>query len=103
MGILWLQEGILDADHTQESQDWAARTGVIPLAPPFPSRNYVMIAIYWFAISFLWGGFLSVVLPVFNEPLAAPIFGSNNVETARGIMTGLGLIIAMFVSRFRAL
>jgi MFS family permease len=71
--------------------------GSISVETPFPSRNYVMIAIYWFAISFLWGGFLSVVLPVFNEPLAVPIFGSNNIETARGIMTGLGLIIAMFV------
>lgn len=64
---------------------------------PFPARNYVMIALYWFSLSFLWGGFLSVVLPVLNEPLATPIFGSNNIETARGIMTGIGLIIAMFV------
>ena len=66
-------------------------------ATPFPARNYVMIALYWFSLSFLWGGFLSVVLPVLNEPLATPIFGSNNIETARGIMTGIGLIIAMFV------
>ncbi len=71
--------------------------GLIPPGTPFPARNYVMIALYWFSISFLWGGFLSVVLPVLNEPLATPIFGANNVETARGIMTGLGLIIAMFV------
>src|SRR5437868_4970600 len=71
--------------------------GLNPAETPFPARNYVMIALYWFSISFLWGGFLSVVLPVLNEPLATPIFGSNNVETARGIMTGLGLIIAMFV------
>ena len=71
--------------------------GLTPAPTPFQARNYVMIALYWFSISFLWGGFLSVVLPVLNEPLATPIFGSNNVETARGIMTGLGLIIAMFV------
>ncbi len=71
--------------------------GLMQAITPFPSRNYVMIALYWFSISFLWGGFLSVVLPVLNEPLATPIFGSNNIETARGIMTGIGLIIAMFV------
>lgn len=71
--------------------------GLTPAGTPFPSRNYFMVAIYWFSISFMWGGFLSVVLPVLNEPLATPIFGSDNVETARGIMTGIGLIIAMFV------
>ncbi len=64
---------------------------------PFPFINYVMIAIYWFAISFLWGGFLGVVLPALNKPLAVDVFGSNNIETARGLMSGLGLIIAMFV------
>lgn len=64
---------------------------------PFHAKNYFFIASYWFAISFLWGGFLSAVLPVFNQPLAAPIFGANQLETARGIMSGIGLIIAMFV------
>lgn len=71
--------------------------GLIPAGTPFPARNYLFIALYWFSISFLWGGFLSVTLPVLNEPLAIPIFGSNNIETARGIMTGIGLIIAMLV------
>ncbi len=69
-----------------------------PLLPiSFSIRNYLSIAIYWFAISFLWGGFLSVVLPALNKPLATPIFGANSVETARGIMSGIGLVIAMFV------
>jgi MFS family permease len=63
----------------------------------FRSIDYFMIAIYWFAISFLWGGFLGIVLPVLNKPLATPIFGADNIEIARGIMSGLGLVIAMFV------
>lgn len=65
--------------------------------PAFGGIDYFMIAIYWFSISFLWGGFLSVVLPVLNKPLATPIFGAGNVEIARGIMSGIGLVIAMFV------
>jgi MFS family permease len=59
--------------------------------------NYVWISIYWFSISFLWGGFLSVTLPALNRPLTEDIFGPNKEETARGIMSSIGLIIAMFV------
>jgi MFS family permease len=91
----WLQEASIMQTTPTNPQDIGP--GSPPVLTPFPSRNYFMIALYWFAISFLWGGFLSVVLPVLNEPLATPIFGPNNIETARGIMTGLGLIIAMFV------
>ncbi|NWJ48325.1 MAG: MFS transporter [Chloroflexi bacterium] len=63
---------------------------------PFRFMNYIWISLYWFALSFLWGGFLSIVLPALNKPLAEPIFG-NNYETARGILSSIGLIIAMFV------
>jgi|GEM_PF-297232 len=64
---------------------------------PYRFMNYIYISIYWFALSFLWGGFLSVVLPPLNKPLATPIFGENNVEAARGIMSAIGLLIAMLV------
>jgi MFS family permease len=37
------------------------------------------------------------VLPTFNKPLAIPIFGEDHVETARGIISGVGLLIAMIV------
>jgi MFS family permease len=62
--------------------------------------NYVALSVYWFALSFLWGGFLSIVLPALNKPLAAPIFGEDHVETARGIISGIGLVVAMFVQPF---
>jgi MFS family permease len=75
----------------------SAQTGTIETTPAFPNRNYFFVAVYWFAISLLWGGFLSVVLPVFNEPFAIQVFGVNQIETARGIMSALGIIIAMFV------
>ena len=68
-----------------------------PTEGQFPNRNYYMIAVYWFAISFLWGGFLGVVLPALNKPLASAIFGANNTEAVRGVMSGIGLVIAMFV------
>jgi len=67
---------------------------------PYGLGNYIVLAIYWFALSFLWGGFLSIILPALNKPLAIPIFGEDKVETARGIVSGLGLIIAMFVQPF---
>ncbi|MEI6042807.1 MAG: MFS transporter [Chloroflexota bacterium] len=67
---------------------------------PYGLGNYVALSVYWFAFSVLWGGFLSVVLPALNKPLATPIFGEDHVETARGILSGLGLIIAMFVQPF---
>ncbi|HEX2914333.1 MAG TPA: MFS transporter [Chloroflexia bacterium] len=69
----------------------------LPVESSFSSRLNFMLALYWFAISFLWGGFLSVVLPALNKPLATSIFGPDFLETARGIMTGIGLVIAMFV------
>ncbi len=69
-------------------------------SPPYGLKNYVVIALYWFALSFLWGGFLSIVLPAFNKPLATPIFGEDKVETARGIVSGIGLLVAMFVQPF---
>ena len=77
-----------------------------PLAPaetanvalkPFGFFNYITIAIYWFALSFLWGGFLSVVLPALNKPVAESVFGPNKAEVARGILTSLGLLIAIIV------
>ncbi len=82
---------------SSDAKDEPQGNSLAQVGPPFGFLNYFMVAIYWFAVSFLWGGFLSVVLPVLSKPLATPIFGANNVETARGIMTGVGLIIAMFV------
>jgi MFS family permease len=66
-----------------------------PPPRPFRTVQYFYIAIFWFNTSFLWGGFLSVVLPALNEPLAVPLFGAEREETARGIMTALGIFIAM--------
>ncbi len=82
---------------TQTGEQFESSAQFAPESQSFPNRNYFFIALYWFAISFLWGGFLSAVLPVLNKPLATPIFGVNNIETARGVMTGIGLLIAMFV------
>jgi MFS family permease len=67
---------------------------------PYGFWNYIALAVYWFALSVLWGGFLSVVLPALNKPLATPIFGEDHVETARGLLSGLGLVVAMFVQPF---
>ncbi len=67
---------------------------------PYGLGNYAALSVYWFALSFLWGGFLSIVLPALNKPLATPIFGEAHVETARGIISGIGLVIAMFVQPF---
>ncbi len=66
---------------------------------PYGFFNYIALSLYWFSLSLLWGGFLSIVLPALNNPLAAPIFG-DKVETARGLLSGLGLIVAMFVQPF---
>ncbi len=81
----------------QSSISVPGNTPELTPAEVFPGRNYFMLAVYWFAISFLWGGFLGVVLPALNKPLASQLFGANNIESVRGIMSGLGLIIAMFV------
>lgn len=72
----------------------------VTISKPYGLSNYLALSVYWFALSFLWGGFLSIVLPAFNKPLAAPIFGEDHVETARGIISGIGLVIAMFVQPF---
>lgn len=80
-----------------KSQPDSELAEVEPEQSSFRSINYLYISLYWFAISFLWGGFLSIVLPVFNKPLATSVFGINNIETARGIMSGIGLLIAMLV------
>lgn len=68
-----------------------------PSPRPYGFFNHVSLSLYWFALSFLWGGFLSVVLPALNKPLAAPVFGTGNEEVARGILSSLGLIVAMIV------
>ena len=86
-----------DTSNNSFKTDISKLPNVLSPGQVFPKRNYVLLSIYWFAISFLWGGFLSAVLPALNKPLATPIFGANNNETILGIMTGLGLIIAMFV------
>src|SRR3954464_7342986 len=77
-----------------------ATTQPAPAPKPYGLSNYVALLVYWFALSFLWGGFLSIVLPALNKPLAAPIFGEDHVETARGIISGIGLVVAMFVQPF---
>src|SRR4051794_28482169 len=77
-----------------------ATTQPTPALKPHGLGNYAALSVYWFALSFLWGGFLSIVLPALNKPLAAPIFGEAHVETARGIISGIGLVIAMFVQPF---
>ena len=40
---------------------------------------------------------MSVVLPALNKPVAESVFGPNKAEVARGILTSLGLLIAIIV------
>lgn len=85
------------ASSSKSSASPAPSVSNSPSASSFKFFNYVTIAIYWFSLSFLWGGFLSVVLPALNKPVAESLFGQGKAEVARGIMTSLGLIIAMLV------
>lgn len=59
----------------------------------FRSVDYVSISVYWFALSYLWNSVHPIVLPSL-VPLMAP---PNLKGSALGIMTSLGLILAVIV------
>lgn len=84
-----------EAEKNQKSLNFNSTVAISPR--PYGFFNHVTLSLYWFALSFLWGGFLSVVLPALNKPVAGPVFGVGNEDVARGILSSLGLIVAMIV------
>jgi len=59
----------------------------------FRPADYVSISVYWFALSYLWNSLHPIVLPTL-VPLLAP---ANLKGSALGIMTSLGLLLAVVV------
>jgi Na+/melibiose symporter-like transporter len=59
----------------------------------FRPADYVSISVYWFALSYLWNSLHPIVLPTL-VPLVAP---ANLKGSALGIMTSLGLLLAVVV------
>ena len=55
--------------------------------------DYFSISVYWFAISYLWNSLHPIILPML-VPLMAP---ENLKGSALGIMTSIGLILAVIV------
>jgi Na+/melibiose symporter-like transporter len=55
--------------------------------------DYVSINVYWFALSYLWNSIHPIVLPIL-VPLMAP---QHLKGSALGIMTSMGLILAVVV------
>jgi Na+/melibiose symporter-like transporter len=59
----------------------------------FRPADYVSISVYWFGLSYLWNSLHPIVLPTV-VPLLAP---ANLKGSALGIMTSLGLLLAVVV------
>jgi Na+/melibiose symporter-like transporter len=55
--------------------------------------DYFSISVYWFALSYLWNSLHPIILPML-VPLMAP---ENLKGSALGIMTSIGLILAVIV------
>ncbi len=55
--------------------------------------DYFSISVYWFALSYLWNSLHPIILPML-VPLMAP---ENLKGSALGIMTSIGLILAIIV------
>jgi Na+/melibiose symporter-like transporter len=55
--------------------------------------DYFSISVYWFALSYLWNSMHPIILPML-VPLMAP---ENLKGSALGIMTSIGLILAVIV------
>ena len=59
----------------------------------FRPADYVSISVYWFALSYLWNSLHPIVLPTLVPQLAP----ANLKGSALGIMTSLGLLLAVVV------
>jgi Na+/melibiose symporter-like transporter len=59
----------------------------------FRGLDYFSINVYWFALSYLWNSVHPIILPML-VPLMAP---ENLKGSALGIMTSIGLILAVIV------
>ncbi len=61
--------------------------------PTMRAVDYLTVNVYWLALSYLWNSLGRIVLPVLVSPLVAPEVES----TALGVLTSVGLIIAVVV------
>ena len=64
-----------------------------PVRPVFGFWNYVWISIYWFGISYLWGGINGIILPLLNAQLVEEQIKGVSL----GIITALGMVVAIVV------
>jgi Na+/melibiose symporter-like transporter len=59
----------------------------------FRPADYVSISVYWFALSYLWNSLHPIVLPTL-----VPLLAHANLKgSALGIMTSLGLLLAVVI------
>jgi MFS family permease len=75
----------------------------MPAAPPrMTTIRQLVLSLMWFAISFLWGSFLAVVIPFLLVPEhpgpGNPLLvDPGHKNTALALLEGLGLILAMTI------
>ncbi len=68
-------------------------TGAPSTGHPFRAWDYISLNIYWFALSFLWNSMGPILLPTL-VPLLVP---ESQKGSALGLLSALGLVIAIFV------
>jgi MFS family permease len=66
----------------------------LPTRHRFRFTDYIWISLFWLGISYLWGGVNGIILPNLNQQL---ILDPNYKGTTLGIITALGMIVAIIV------